>query len=306
MPSRNRMRRRRERQARPVPAPTPVPKPAPKPVPKPVPAPEVKEPAPKPAPVIKPAAPVTNAKYGGKTRQQWWETRFPEVPVLYRAQDRNLRDVRNYIFDKSYLFDQVISKYKLKGRDDNETVYKCLMFVISNFKYVGDEEARNQPEFWQYPEDSLTRGTGDCEDGAILLKSLSMACGVPDWKVKVQAGMVKGGGHAYCTYIRDDDTQCIMDWCYWPNKLPINSRPKFQDEPNYYEIWFSFNKNHAYAETKMVYRNGSVQKNNIQLGFDPPPQKIEVVSVPTAPTRPKAKKKVIKTMAEIRAERRKK
>lgn len=284
MTVRNRMRRKRQRSSKPAPVSKPLPKP-------------------KPKPTAKPVATITNTKYGGQTRQRWWETRFPEVPVLYRAQDRNLRDVRNYIFDKSYLFDQVISKYKLKGRSDDETVYKCLMFVMSNFKYVGDDKARNQPEFWQYPEDSLTRGTGDCEDGAILIKSLTMACGVPDWKVKVQAGMVKGGGHAYCTYIRDDDTQCILDWCYWPNKLPINSRPKFEDEPNYYDIWFSFNKGHAYAETKMVYRNGNKQTSNIQLGFDSPPSKIiESVPAPTSAKKSLKKKKVIKTMAQVRAE----
>lgn len=279
MPVRNRMRRRRER---------PAPKPAAKPTPKPV-AKVVPTPTPKPAPVAKPVAPVTNSKYGTQTRQQWWETRFPEVPVLYRAQDRSLRDVRNFIFDKSYLFDQAISKSRLKGRDDNETVYKCLMFVIANLKYVGDDVARNQPEFWQYPEDTLTRGTGDCEDGAILLKSLTLACGVPDWKVKIQAGNVKGGGHAYCTYIRDDDTQCILDWCYWPNRLPINSRPKFKDKPNYYDIWFSFNKNHAYAETKLTYANGEIKTDT-----------------PVSSTKPKTKpKKIIRTISEIRAERRK-
>lgn len=271
MPVRNRMRRKRGLSG-------PAPKPAPKPVAKVA-----------PTPVAKPA-PKTDSgasKYGNQTRQQWWETRFPEVPILYRAQDRSLRDVRNFIFDKSFVFDQVISKKQLRGRTDDETIYKCCMFVIDSIKYVGDDVARSQPEFWQYPEDTLTRGTGDCEDGAILLKSLSMACGVPDWKVKVQAGNVKGGGHAYCTYIRDDDTQCILDWCYWPNRLPINKRPKFDDEPNYYEIWFSFNKDHAYAETKLTYANGKV--------IDTP--------VVTGPRQLGNKK--ISTIAEIRAARRK-
>ena len=202
---------------------------------------------------------VTENKYGGKSRQLWWENRFPKVPVIYNAQDKSARDVRNFIFDKSCLFDKTIRLHKLNGNSDDDTVYRCCMFVQDRIRYIGDTEARNQAEFWQYPEDTLTRGTGDCEDGAILMKSLTLATGVPDWKVKVQAGMVKGGGHAYCTYIRDDDTQCVLDWCYWSNRLPVSKRRAFKDEPNYYDIWFSFNKEFAYAETKLSFKVGNIK-----------------------------------------------
>ena len=227
------------------------------------------------------------------SRQQEWESKFPAVPIIYNAQDGLPRDVRNYVFDKSFVFDHFIKNFGLKGRTDDETTYRCCMFVIDHLKYVGDHVARDQPEFWQYPEDTLTRGTGDCEDGAILMKSLTLACGVPDWKVKVQAGYVTGGGHAYCTYIRDDDSQCILDWCYWPNRTPINDRLKFRDEPEYFEIWFSFNKGYAYAEKRLTYSDGKVQP-------DRPPEEVKG----PAPATPPAKKPA-KTIAEIRAGRRK-
>ncbi len=534
--------------------------------------------------------------YGNMTREEWWITRFPEQRVIYNAQDSKPRDVRNFIFPKSYILDDIIKKYNLVGGNDNDTMWKCCVFVQEHIKYVGDQESRKQLEFWQYPEDTLTRGTGDCvaeyeeimvydgiktasnievgdmvlsydfynkefvykpiinlwdkgakqvkrvhfrngqciditdehymiarknqkgdsvyekialkdvdlnrfwkrkipiakkipynicdvewltedlcvvighyiaegwkgpngykvassgyellediipilekhnipfseytnnsgvpcirflksdfkdylrqfkensfdinipedifhlpqnklekllygmwlgdghdgsyvckggitlnkpwcystsserltkdiqriglqlgrsfhiwkqenhdgsgnrpiwritynpnsfflrdhgykdlsevsisyiedlgefktydwevadthnfffangicthncEDMSILMKSLTLCAGIPDWKVKIMAGSVKGGGHAYCVYIRDDDTQCVMDACYWPNKLPVNMRPKMEDEENYYEIWFSFNFNHAYAETKIEYSKGKVKK----------------------------------------------
>jgi transglutaminase-like putative cysteine protease len=216
------------------------------------------EPKPAPAPEPPPKV-IVNDKYDGKTREEWWTTRFPEQPVLYRAQDGNARDVRNFIFEHSYILDQVIDNYKLRGASDDETALKCCLFVQDNIRYVGDEEARGQVEYWQNSEDTITRGTGDCEDGAILMKSLTQCAGVPDWKVKIVAGMVKGGGHAYCTYIRDNDTQCVLDWCYWPNRLPVDDRKQFKDEENYYEIWFSFNNDHSYAETKVTYAAGKVQ-----------------------------------------------
>lgn len=196
------------------------------------------------------------SKYGGQSREIWWTNRFPKKPVVYRAQHGHLRDVRNFIFPRSYILDEAIRRYNLRGTDDNSTVYKCLMFIIDAIKYVSDVDSRAQKEFWQYPEDTYARRCGDCEDGAILLKSLTLCAGVPDWKVKVAAGEVKGGGHAYCTYIRDDDTQIILDWCYWATRKSIEQRPDILNEPNYYEIWFSFNNQYSYAETKVLYAEG--------------------------------------------------
>jgi predicted transglutaminase-like cysteine proteinase len=198
--------------------------------------------------------------YGGKTREQYWTARFPHKPVLYNAQDNHPRDVRNFTFARSYLLDEVISQYKLKGKDDNETMLNCCLFVQKSIKYEGDEKARHQQEFWQYPEDTMTRQTGDCEDGAILMKSLALCCGIPDWKVKIVAGEVTGGGHAYCTYIRDNDTQCVMDWCYWPNQLPVNQRKPYGEEENYKTIWFSFNHFYSFAERRILYGAGKIHK----------------------------------------------
>ena len=246
---------------KPEPVPEPTPTPEPVPVPEPAPAPEP-EPEPKFVPEPIPEA-IVDDKYDGKTREEWWTTRFPEKPILYRAQDGNVRDVRNFIFEHSYILDQVIENYNLRGSSDDETVLKCCLFVQDSIRYVGDEIARGQVEYWQNPEDTITRGTGDCEDGAILMKSLTQCAGVPDWKVKIVAGDVKGGGHAYCTYIRNNDTQCVMDWCYWPNRLPVNARKEFKNEENYYSIWFSFNNDHSYAETKVTYAAGAVLKINL-------------------------------------------
>lgn len=195
-----------------------------------------------------------------KERARYWINKFKKEEVLYNAQDSSVRDVRNFIFPRSYVFNYIIKKYKLKGKTHDKTVLNCCLFVQKNITYVGDDKSRGQMEFWQYPEDTLTRGTGDCEDGAILMKSLILACGVPDWKVKVVCGNVKGGGHAYCTYIRSDNEQVILDWCYWANSLPVNDRLPMEQERNYYEIWFSFNRRYSYAEVKTVYSGGKIKQ----------------------------------------------
>jgi len=188
-----------------------------------------------------------------KERAKNWTNKFKREPVVYNAQYGRPRDVRTFIFDRSYILTDVVKKNKLIGKNDDDTIYRILMFVMRNLKYTGDQKTKGQAEFWQNPEDTVTLMKGDCEDGAILIKSLSLIAGIPDYKVRIAAGMVKGGGHAYVLYLRDDDTQCILDWCYWPNNLPINKRKKFADEPNYYDIWFSFNRNFTFARQKRKY-----------------------------------------------------
>lgn len=106
--------------------------------------------------------------------------------------------------------------------------------------------------------------TRQCEDGAILIKSLALVAGVSDWKVKIIAGMVVGGGHAYCTFIRHDETQVILDWCYWPNKKLIHERPDIRTENNYKEVWFSFDKRYGYAPKPVEYSNGATTTINQQ------------------------------------------
>ena len=188
-----------------------------------------------------------------RKRARYWNNKWPQAPIIYNAQYGRPRDVRTFLFTRSHILEQTIERCKLRGKNDDSTMYKILMFVIDFLKYTGDKETKGQAEFWQNPEDTLMSGRGDCEDGAILIKSLALVAGIRDYKLKVAAGNVKGGGHAYCIYLRDDDTWCILDWCYWPNKLPISERKKWSDEENYYDIWFTFNAKLTFASGQKSY-----------------------------------------------------
>jgi len=186
-------------------------------------------------------------------RADYWSNKWSKERVIYNAQYGRPRDVRTFLFDRSFILEDIIEGHKLIGKDDDETMYRILLYVINNLKYTGDKETKGQVEFWQNPEDTVTLKKGDCEDGAILIKSLSLVAGVPDYKVKIAAGLVKGGGHAYVIYLRDNNTWCILDWCYWPNRLHINKRKKFADESNYYDVWFSFNHEYSFASQTRKY-----------------------------------------------------
>lgn len=197
-----------------------------------------------------------------KARELLWRSKFTIQPIIYKAQDSCRRDVRTFIFDKSYVLEKYVDHFQLRAYTDTDIMYRILMWVIDNLRYVGDEVTRKQVEYWQNPEETLCTLTGDCEDGSLLIKSLSLIAGVEDWKVKIVAGKVAEGGHAYCTYIRDDDTQVVLDWCYGANRLPINERPSIEKESNYKQIWFSFDKTNGYAAKPIEYGAGKVEMSD--------------------------------------------
>lgn len=201
-----------------------------------------------------------------KKREKVWRSKFSIRPIFYRAQNGNPRDVRTFLFDDSYILEAYVKYYKLKGVNDEDTMINILFWVQDHLHYVGDMINKGQVEYWQNPEDTIITMRGDCEDGAILIKSLSLVAGVPDWKVKILAGEVVGGGHAYCTFIRYDETQVILDWCYWPNRLPISHRKKREDEENYKDVWFSFDKRHSYAPKPLEYSNSKITSTTFKLG----------------------------------------
>ena len=198
-------------------------------------------------------------------REKTWRAKFQKEPVVYRAQNNNPRDVRTFLFDRSHILKVYIDHYKLVGIDDEDTMRRITLWVMDNLQYVGDQAYRGQPEYWQNPEDTIITLKGDCEDGAILIKSLALVAGVPDWKVKILAGMVVGGGHAYCTFIRYDEKQVILDWCYWPNRLRIAERPPRDQETNYLEVWFSWDKKYSYVPRPVEYYNSKVSEMDFKV-----------------------------------------
>ena len=78
----------------------------------------------------------------------------------------------------------------LKGKTDDVTVINALKFVWGHTKYVRDIEKWKTKEKWQAAEETLGSGTGDCEDGSILLLVLCRLAGVNSKVIRVNAGSV--------------------------------------------------------------------------------------------------------------------
>jgi len=78
----------------------------------------------------------------------------------------------------------VLSKYQELGPD----VWACLDWVCRNISYRSDNG-----EWWGYPEETMKRRFGDCDDSAILLVSLLENF----TNAYVAAGTYQGYGHAW-------------------------------------------------------------------------------------------------------------
>jgi predicted transglutaminase-like cysteine proteinase len=72
-------------------------------------------------------------------------------------------------------------------------------WVATNISYKDDRANFGVNDYWQFPVETLERGSGDCEDFAILLCALLRAYGVPPDQVYVAVGTPKGMKeyHAY-------------------------------------------------------------------------------------------------------------
>lgn len=190
--------------------------------------------------------------------KEYWNNKHPKKPIIYagrairRNENRINVDVRNMIWEDDRILQEVIDD--LKGSND-EKAHSIQSFVASNIKYVGDQKNSKMEECWQFPNETLITRRGDCEDGAILIASLLLNAGIPEWRVRVTAGLVKAGkaaetgGHAYVTYCRETDNNwVILDWCYLADvKLDIKSKPLMKDVSEYKDIWFSFNNKYSWS-----------------------------------------------------------
>jgi len=131
--------------------------------------------------------------------------------------------------------------------DSNDTkMFKIEQWVQHNIQYVSDEKNYGTSELWAYPTMTLSKGTGDCEDGAFLMHSLALAAGVPYDRIRTYGGIVYAdewglttGGHAWTSYQRETDNKWVItDWCYWAKNTPISEREPMSADEKYIDDFF--------------------------------------------------------------------
>lgn len=177
--------------------------------------------------------------------EAYWNTkRKPTNSYQYRgrvlAGNRIPIDVRVFWTENNNL----LPKYNTGSNDDK--AMSALRWVANNITYTTDAKQFDSSEHWLFPFETLHSRKGDCEDGAIVMANIMLNSGIPYWRIRLNAGDVKGGGHAWVTYLRESDDQwVVLDWCYWPNDSLRGLL--WSDAENYFNIWFSWNRDHVFA-----------------------------------------------------------
>lgn len=217
--------------------------------------------------------------------KDYWNHKYKKKPVIYgcrtmRTQNIPIEiDVKNFITSNDEILKKYIEKYNLKKDTFNETALACQKFIVEHFKYAGDDVNAGIPEYWQFPFETLVNGqtTGcDCEDMSILLTSLMINCGIPNYRVKSAAGYVQQSptaptcGHCYTIYLadREEDNQewVILDTCYYEDtELKCEEKPLLKDggyNKCYGQIWFTFNNEYSWGNEENDIRVEGRLKDN--------------------------------------------
>jgi len=195
-------------------------------------------------------------------KEKFWNNKYPKQDISYNARvffnSKTITpvDVRIFFQTNDFNLKKIVNTTwvgigKLNTGTCDERALKCLKWVHKFFKYVSDKEVVGLFEFWMFVFEALKYKKGDCDDGAILLANLMQVAGIPYWRIRLNAGDVKGGGHCYVTYCRETDNDfVVLDWCYWYNKTLIAARDLHKDQRDYYGIWL--NERYAFGEMQTM------------------------------------------------------
>jgi predicted transglutaminase-like cysteine proteinase len=198
-----------------------------------------------------------------------WKTKYKDTLMLYDF-GRNstsmlcpINEILNFNDEKtlSKLSDIVMPWTDL---DNTIKMRKIIEWIVENIKYKSDLIIHNTPEYWQYPNETLSLKTGDCEDMAILAYFMALQAGIPNWRLQLAVGDCRGGGHCWLQYISPEINDFInADAAYWPNDSinDLTNLNSANNRENYLNIWVAFNKEGIYAR-----HNSAFEKNFITEG----------------------------------------
>lgn len=198
-----------------------------------------------------------------RDKSSYWDNKYPKQDIIYAGRATRINptripiDVRRMVWNNDCILKNIVKDSSLQKTTYDECAIACQRYVVRSLRYVGDKESEGIDEYWQFPNETAATGIGDCEDGAILMASLILNCGVPSWRVRIAAGLVQPsptaqtGGHAYVCYCREaDNNWVILDWCYYEDsRIEINRKPISNSVKTYKDVWFSFNNEFSWSHT---------------------------------------------------------
>lgn len=196
-------------------------------------------------------------KYSKELNDYWHNQMIPKYkrlnvdggrimyPVLF-LQDSKLGEIEE--------IKKFVEKFKDQSDDFKAFVAHYYIKRKWNVIYKYDKKVWNKYEYWQLPEITFEKRTGDCEDQALLWMKLMELLGVAAYKCMIIVDYILG--HAYPVYFTGIRT-VNMDLTYYANVLRINNRKTFYvPMGDYKTVDYAFNWRSGYKKPYWLrYRN---------------------------------------------------
>lgn len=186
--------------------------------------------------------------------------------------------IKNQVDNPTEKVLEAVGQISKKDNYDKQMI-EILKWVKINHVYKGDIDVWNIGEKWQTVDETLSLGTGDCEDISILIYVLGRLFKVPANRLMLICGYVKTntgkGGHCYLGYRPKNYPMnwAFLDWCYDSKVSQIGVRPLFtiiekniqeyrplywnERDSKYLDIWFAFNEEKSFTKFRdKVNKNG--------------------------------------------------
>ena len=205
--------------------------------------------------------------------KNYWDNKYPKNTVIYKGRSipqkvngqiilRNLEiDVKTMFTSNDAVVKNIINNNNLNGSSNDEKILNIQNWVCKNLKYIGDNISEGVIEYWQFPFETIKLGTGDCEDGALLIAALAVNMDIPSFRLRVVGGFVQPaptapqGGHGYVAYLRESDNQWVaIDWCYLSDpQIPVSQKPILKNNTVYKNMWFTFNNEFSWSQKELEF-----------------------------------------------------
>jgi len=169
------------------------------------------------------------------------------VEDIYHQRQMVTFDVREFIYANDYHLKKVASEITAIYNPQNEEQFVRAVnswVANNNVKYETDSYQFAWEDYWQFPEETIVLGKGDCEDTSILVASLLLSFNIPSYKVRVNLGLVYGQyGHAYLQYWNGTEWLLVETTMPWKYTQPLEPMSQHTE----YKTYWAFNDQLAWC-----------------------------------------------------------
>lgn len=193
-----------------------------------------------------------------ETLTDYWNNKWPLSNIQYNARSEGLIDVRkvfNITAEGEVILKKVVDEICKDIENDDNKIIAIAKYVNNRLTYKSDKSIFNKAEYWDDPYSIWKRKTDDCDGFTVLILALAKLADIPAYRIKLTAGDVDGGGHAYSLYLSEKNNDWFtIEGSYYANEAfsRFNNDISHRNAKRYGKIWFTTNWENSWAQHDLV------------------------------------------------------